>query len=201
MVWWPLWIMLFWTLVFLNIGIWLIMGLDAQNRCVLDGMDVENPWEDKASMWYEDVIDVNWAILNGVFWAPCWNYPHMERQIWDKFNYFVVKMTKISLESREKHDTCMYFGLVGLALLEVNVWNVSQIFPEKICSLSKSRLSKRLHERERILAWGIFNVKIWISFWLEIIRLHGRQTNIGVGGILMWQCEFPSDWKLQQAEQ
>ena len=36
-----------------NIRIWLILGLDAQNRCVLDDKDVENPCEDEASMWCE----------------------------------------------------------------------------------------------------------------------------------------------------
>ena len=41
------------------------MGLDAQNRCVLDGMDVEDPWEDKANMWCDGAIDVNLAIKNG----------------------------------------------------------------------------------------------------------------------------------------
>ena len=45
--------MFFRTLGFYDIGIWLIMGLDAQNRCVLDDKDVENPCEDEASMWCE----------------------------------------------------------------------------------------------------------------------------------------------------
>ena len=42
-----------------NIRIWLIMGLDAQNRCVLDDKDVENPCEDEASMWCEGANGVN----------------------------------------------------------------------------------------------------------------------------------------------
>ena len=47
-----------------DIGIWLIMGLDAQNRCVLDDKEVENPCGDEANMWCEGVIDVNLAIKN-----------------------------------------------------------------------------------------------------------------------------------------
>ena len=49
-----------------DIGIWLIMCLDAQNRCVLDGMDVENPWEDKASMWFSSMLELSTCV------APYW---------------------------------------------------------------------------------------------------------------------------------
>ena len=38
------------------------MGLDAQNRCVLDDKDVENPCEDEASMWCEGANGVNLVI-------------------------------------------------------------------------------------------------------------------------------------------
>ena len=57
-------VMTFVNNVFLNISvrIWLIMGLDAQNRCVLDDKDVENPCEDEASMWCEGANGVNSVI-------------------------------------------------------------------------------------------------------------------------------------------
>ena len=131
-------------------------------------------------------------------------------------------MTKISLESREKHDTCVYFGLVGLAVFRsFNFWNVNQIFFEKIWSLSNSRLVKDDQIEKpyslKFLEWNFSNiwfqdqfkvtwevdiggfifrsfVKIWLTLCLEDIR--ERKTNQTFAWcIFIWKYVFPSDWK------
>ena len=54
------------------------------------------------------------------------------------------KCLKFSWKSRDKHGHCMEVGLVGLASPEFNVWNVSQIIPEKYVACLRADLSNML---------------------------------------------------------
>ena len=86
-------------------------------------------------------------------------------------------MFKIFLEIEINMDTCIEVGLVVPDSLEVNPWNVSQIFPEKIFSLSNSRLVKDFNKPKLVNLggwhWGFhFQIFVKIAYPLQPLCKH-----------------------------